>query len=123
MKIQVDTFGTWTSQGTSISLPNGDRISLHTHNMDQAHDLADMLNEALTGFEINQSEEYSQCELVMRRKARRIAKINLFLGFLKRDILDTPMDHEERTGLLDDLNHIIKQGAVNDDKAPCMWNS
>ncbi|GAB6494144.1 hypothetical protein [Bacillus cereus] len=46
------TFGTEDSQGVAINLQDGRTISLHTENMTEAHDLADVLNETVIDFDI-----------------------------------------------------------------------
>ncbi len=51
-KVYFSTFGTEDSQGVAINLQDGRTISLHTENMTEAHDLADVLNEAVIDFDI-----------------------------------------------------------------------
>lgn len=50
-KIYFSTFGSGNSQGMAIHFPDGRITMLHTKNMTEAHELADLLSETVVNIE------------------------------------------------------------------------
>lgn len=44
-KVRVGTFGSNSSQGVIMVLPDGKELTFHTHDMNSAHELADALSD------------------------------------------------------------------------------
>ncbi|HDR3896257.1 hypothetical protein ACQVST_26960 [Bacillus cereus] len=47
--VYCSTFGSEKSQGVSMNFPDGRGIRFHTSNMEEAHNLADILDEVVVG--------------------------------------------------------------------------
>ncbi|KAB2393527.1 hypothetical protein [Bacillus cereus] len=54
--VYCSTFGSENSQGVSVNFPDGKVIRFHTLNMEEAHNLADILDEFVVGIGVEDKQ-------------------------------------------------------------------